>query len=118
MDWILIGATKKTKITFDIYRNILYNADINKRKDKMTDLYLDTKADGRTEERRNRFNGESVMLTKEEARKNDEIFMHELQATIEDKTLGTGGSKHWQKMRDKLSWFMKHNAKAYMVLLD
>ena len=84
----------------------------------MTDLYLDTKADGRTEERRYRFNGESVMLTKEEARKHDEIFMHELQATIEDKTLGTGGSKHWQKMRDKLSWFMKHNAKAYMVLLD
>ena len=31
----------------------------------MTDLYLDTKADGRTEERRNRFNGESIMLTKE-----------------------------------------------------
>ena len=26
--------------------------------------------------------------------------------------------KHWQKMRDELSWFMKHNAKAYMVLLD
>ena len=72
----------------------------------------------RTEERRNRFNGESVMLTKEEAKKHDEIFMHELQATIEDKTLGTGGSEHWQKMRDKLSWFMKHNAKAYMVLLD
>ena len=72
----------------------------------------------RTEERRNRFNGESVMLTKEEARKHDEIFMHELQATIEDKALGTGVSKHWQKMRDKLSWFAKHNAKAYMVLLD
>ena len=28
----------------------------------------------RTEERRNRFNGESVMLTKEEAKKHDEIF--------------------------------------------
>ena len=72
----------------------------------------------RTEERRNRFNGESVMLTKQEATKHDEIFMHELMATLEDKTLGTGASKHWQKMRDKLSWFMKHNAKAYMVLLD
>ena len=72
----------------------------------------------RTEERKNRFNGESVMLTKEEAKKHDEIFMHELTATLEDKTLGTGGSKHWQHMRDKLSWFMKHNAKAYMVLLD
>ena len=72
----------------------------------------------RTEERRNRFNGESVMLTPTEARIHDEIFMHELMATVEDKTLGTGASKHWQKMRDKLSWFMKHNAKAYMVLLD
>tara|TARA_B100001123_G_C14570681_1_gene734100 strand:+ start:63 stop:302 length:240 start_codon:yes stop_codon:yes gene_type:complete len=74
--------------------------------------------DNRTEERRNRFNGESVMLTKEEAKKHDAIFMHELQATIEDKVLGTGESKHWQKMRDLLDWFMKHNAKAYMVLLD
>jgi hypothetical protein len=72
----------------------------------------------RTEERKNRFNGESVMLTKEEARKHDEIFLHEVQATLEDRELGTGASKHWQHMRDKLSWFMKHNAKAYMVLLD
>ena len=79
---------------------------------------METQKDNRTEERRNRFNGESVMLTKEEATKHDEIFMHELMATLEDKTLGTGASKHWQKMRDKLSWFMKHNAKAYMVLLD
>jgi hypothetical protein len=74
--------------------------------------------DKRTEERRNRFNGESVMLTKEEARKHDRIFMCEMLATIEDKTLGTGASKHWQEMRNLLSWFMKHNAKAYMVLLD
>jgi alpha-N-acetylglucosamine transferase len=72
----------------------------------------------RTEKRVNRFNGEAVMLTKEEARKHDEIFLHEVQATLEDRELGTGASKHWQHMRDKLSWFMKHNAKAYMVLLD
>ena len=72
----------------------------------------------RTEERRNRFNGESIMLTKEEARRHDRIFMDEILATIEDKTLGQGMSKHWQKMRDNLDWFMKHNAKAYMVLLD
>ena len=78
---------------------------------------METQKD-RTEERRNRFNGESVMLTKEEARRHDKLFMHEIMATLEDKTLGTGASKHWQKMRDELSWFMKHNAKAYMVLLD
>ena len=77
-----------------------------------------TNTDNRTEERRNRFNGESVMLTKEEAKKHDEIFLHEVQATIEDKTLGEGASKHWQHMRNKLSWFMNHNANAYMVLLD
>ena len=72
----------------------------------------------RTEERRNRFNGESVMLTKQEAKIHDAIFLNEIMATLEDKELGTGGSKHWQEMRDRLSWFMKHNAKAYMVLLD
>ena len=68
--------------------------------------------------RRNRFNGESVNLTAEEAKKHDEIFLHEVQATLEDRELGTDASKHWQHMRDKLSWFMKHNAKAYMILLD
>ena len=72
----------------------------------------------KTEERKNRFNGESFMLTKEEAKRHDELFMHEMMATLEDKTLGEGASKHWQKMRDQLDWFMKHNAKAYMVLLD
>ena len=84
-----------------------------------TNKFLQDKdADARTYERKNRFNGESVMLTKEEARIHDDIFMYELMATIEDQKLGTGASKHWQKMRDHLSWFMKHNAKAYMVLLD
>ena len=68
--------------------------------------------------RRNRFNGESVNLTAEEAKKHDEIFLCEIMATLEDKKLGTGASKHWQEMRNLLSWFMKHNAKAYMVLLD
>ena len=72
----------------------------------------------RTEERRNRFSGESVMLTKEEAKRHDELFMHEMMATLEDKTLGEGASKHWQIMRNHLDWFMKHNPKAYMVLLD
>ena len=68
--------------------------------------------------RRNRFNGESVELTAEEAKKHDRIFMHEMMATLEDKTLGTGASKHWKEMRKLLDWFRQHNAKAYMVLLD
>tara|TARA_R100000231_G_scaffold79780_1_gene61491 strand:- start:33 stop:272 length:240 start_codon:yes stop_codon:yes gene_type:complete len=74
--------------------------------------------DNRTEERRNRFNGESVMLTKEEAIKHDAIFINEMMATIEDKTLGYGASKLWDKVRKDLNWFRKNNAKAYMVLLD
>ena len=68
--------------------------------------------------RRNRFTCESIELTKEEADKHDKIFYHEALATLEDRTLGTGASKHWQTMRDLLDWFRKNNAKAYMVLLD
>ena len=72
----------------------------------------------RTEKRTNRFNGESVMLTKEEAAKHDAIFINELAATLEDKQLGYGASKLWDKVRADLNWFRKNNAKAYMVLLD
>ena len=68
--------------------------------------------------RRNRFTGESIELTKEEADKHDKIFYHEVMATLEDKKLGTGGSKHWDKVRKNIDWFRKNNAKAYMVLLD
>ena len=79
---------------------------------------MKTNTDNRTEERKNRFNGESVMLTKEEAAKHDAIFINELAATIEDKALGYGGSKLWDKVRKDLNWFRQHNAEAYMVLLD
>ena len=68
--------------------------------------------------RRNRFTGESIELTKEEAEKHDKIFYHEALATLEDKTLGSGMSTHWKEMRKLLNWFRKNNAKAYMVLLD
>ena len=73
----------------------------------------------KTEERKNRFNGESVMLTKEEAAKHDAIFINELAATLEDKAAGVDGtSKLWDKVRANLNWFRKNNAEAYMVLLD
>ena len=71
-----------------------------------------------TEERKNRFNGESIMLTKEEAAKHDAIFINELAATLEDKMSGYGSSKLWDKVRKDIDWFREHNAKAYMVLLD
>ena len=68
--------------------------------------------------RRNRFTGESIELTKEEAEKHDDIFKYEVLATLEDKKLGYGGSKLWNIVRKNLDWFRKNNAKAYMVLLD
>jgi len=77
-----------------------------------------TNTDNKTEKRMNRFNGESVMLTKEEAIIHDRIFINELSATLEDKELGYGGSKLWDKVRADLDWFRKNNAEAYMVLLD
>ena len=72
----------------------------------------------KTETRSNRFNGQSVQLTKEEAIRHDRIFMNELGATLEDKELGYGSSKLWDKVRADLDWFRKNNAEAYMVLLD
>ena len=73
----------------------------------------------KTYKRINRFNGESVMLTKEEAAKHDAIFINELAATLEDKAAGfDGASKLWDKVRKDLNWFRQHNADAYMVLLD
>ena len=72
----------------------------------------------KTEERKNRFTGQSIMLTKEEAIKHDRIFMNELGATLEDKELGYGVSKLWDKVRADLDWFRKNNAETYMVLLD
>ena len=79
---------------------------------------MKTNTDERTEERKNRFNGESILLTKQEASIHDKIFLCEIMATLEDKTLGTGGSKHWDTMRTHIEWFAKNNAQAYMVLLD
>ena len=72
----------------------------------------------KTEKRSNRFGGESIMLTKEEAIIHDRIFINELSATLEDKELGYGGSKLWDKVRADINWFRKNNAEAYMVLLD
>ena len=77
-----------------------------------------TNTDNKTEKRSNRFSGESIMLTKEEAIKHDRIFINELSATLEDKELGYGGSKLWDKVRADIDWFRKNNAEAYMVLID
>jgi len=73
----------------------------------------------KTEERKNRFSGESIMLTKEESIIHDRIFINELAATLEDKAAGVDGtSKLWDKVRKDINYFRQHNADAYMVLLD
>ena len=79
---------------------------------------MDTQTNNKTEERKNRFSGESVMLTKEESIIHDRIFVNELAATLEDKVSGYGSSKLWEKVRKDIGWFRQHNAEAYMVLLD
>jgi len=77
-----------------------------------------TNTDNKTEERKNRFTGQSIMLTKEESIIHDRIFVNELAATLEDKVSGYGSSKLWEKVRKDIGWFRQHNAEAYMVLLD
>ena len=77
-----------------------------------------TNTDNKTEKRSNRFSGQSFMLTQQESIIHDRIFLNEIMATLEDKELGYGGSKLWDKVRADLDWFRQHNAEAYMVLLD
>ena len=84
----------------------------------MSKLKQETMIDA-TEERKNRFTGESILLTPHEAKIHDEIFINELAATLEDKAAGyDGASKLWDKVRKGINYFRQHNAKAYMVLLD
>ena len=73
----------------------------------------------KTEERKNRFSGESYMLNQKESIIHDRIFLNELAATLEDKAAGVDGtSKLWDKVRKDINYFRQHNAEAYMVLLD
>ena len=59
----------------------------------------------KTEERRNRFNGEREFLTKEEADLHDKVFYHE-------------ALEQWDKMLKCKDKFSRLNPKAYMTLLD
>ena len=73
----------------------------------------------KTEIRKNRFTGESIRLTKQEAEKYDAIIANEYAATMEDTDRDDVGiSSFWDLVRRDLDWFRQHNAKAYMVLLD
>ena len=85
-----------------------------------TNKFLQDKdADARVFVRKNRFTGESIELTKEEAEKYDAIINNEYAATMEDKDReDVGISSFWDLVRRDLDWFRQHNPKAYMVLLD
>ena len=67
---------------------------------------METKKDNNDYTRRNRFTGESIELTKDEAIKHDQIFYHEALATLEDKDMATVLA-HWDIVRKHLDWFMK-----------
>ena len=68
---------------------------------------MKTNTDNKTEKRSNRFSGESIMLTKEEAIIHDRIFINELTATLEDKELGYG-EKHFQHRKYDAKNFLKN----------
>jgi hypothetical protein len=55
--------------------------------------------------RRNRFNGKSVELTKEESEIHDKVFYHE-------------ALEQWDEMLKAKDKFSRLNPKAYMTLLD
>ena len=55
--------------------------------------------------RRNRFSGESIELTKDEADLHDQVFYHE-------------ALEQWGKMQKCIDKFSRLNPKAYVVLLD
>ena len=66
---------------------------------------MKTNTDNYDYTRRNRFSGESVELTKEEADIHDQVFYHE-------------ALEQWDKMQKCINKFSRLNPKAYMVLLD
>ena len=71
------------------------------------------------EEISNRFNGEKAKLPAFAVAVYDVIIGSEAMATGHDDQVGESGhSFFWDTVRKGLDWFRKHNAKAYMVLLD
>ena len=62
-------------------------------------------ADNKDYTRRNRFNGKSVELTKEESEIHDQVFVYE-------------ALDQWDLMNKAKDKFSRLNPKAYMILLD
>ena len=70
------------------------------------------------EEKHNRFTGQSTTMPSFAAGVYEVILGQEYAATIDDKRLGTGGSKKWDDVRKGLGWFRRYFAEQYMVVLD
>ena len=67
----------------------------------------------------NRFGGGSCMLPAFAVAVYDTIIGGEALSTGHDDQVGESGHSFiWNDVRAGLDWFRKHNAKAYMVLLD
>ena len=78
---------------------------------------METKTNKQTYTRHNRFTGESIELTEEEAIKHDQIFYHETLATLEDKKKGYGASKHWDIMRKRGNTYLDHLSRGQPPVL-
>tara|TARA_Y100000401_G_scaffold100012_1_gene88655 strand:+ start:129 stop:470 length:342 start_codon:yes stop_codon:yes gene_type:complete len=112
---------KNTKETI-VEEKALYLTHINYKgkKIKLPFKILSTTARDETREVQatNRFSQESISLPMFAKAIYENILVAELQATMEDKKFGTGGSYKWDKVRAGLDWFRRYFAKQYMVLLD
>ena len=105
---------KNTKETI-VEDKALYLTHINYKgkKIKLPFKILSTTARDETREVQatNRFSQESISLPMFARAIYENILVAELQATMEDKKFGTGGSYKWDKVRAGLDWFRRYFAK-------
>ena len=116
----MINTNKKD--TMETKEQALYLTHINYKgkKIKLPFKILSTTARDETREVQatNGFSQQSTTLPMFARAVYEQILVAELQANMEDKKFGTGGSYKWDKVRAGLNWFRRYFAKEYMVLLD
>jgi hypothetical protein len=69
---------------------------------------METQKDNNDYTRRNRFTGESIELTKEEAESTIKYFITRHSPLLMTRPRVTGASKHWDTMRKNLHWFRQY----------
>ena len=116
----MINTNKKD--TMETKEQALHLTHINYKgkKIKLPFKILSTTARDETREVQatNRFSQQSITLPMFARAVYEHILQAEWNASMEDKKLGTGYSKQWDKVRAGLNWFRRYFAKEYMVLLD